>query len=246
MLRRVDHSAQRSPWRDKPGPVAVFCAGLMAVALVLSPWPAAPLVFLTALLAATGPGRAPIGLFLRVLSAPTGFAVLGACALAFTVRWSAGPRVEVSPEGWRLGLGVAARACAAASVTILLALSVPLARQTALGRRLGLPESLVELMGLVYRMLFLLEESRETIQQTQANRLGYRTGRLALRSLALAGSALFQRSMSRARAMERGLAARGYDGQLRVLLSPDRSRPADYLVAVLVPVALAGAVLFFA
>lgn len=122
---------------------------------------------------------------------------------------------------------------------------MPLARQAALSRRLGLPESLVDLMALVYRMLFLLEESRETIQQTQANRLGYRTVRLALRSVAMAGSGLFQRSMSRARSMERGLAARGYDGRLRVLLSPDRSRPRDYLVAVLVPAALAGAILLF-
>lgn len=243
MLHRVDHSAQRSPWRDKPGPVAVFCAGLMAIVLVLSPWPAAPVVFLLVLLAASGPGRVPIGLFVRVLTAPAGFAVLGGCALALSVRWQAGPQVEVSPEGWRLGLGVAARTMAAASVTLLFALSVPLARQTALGRKLGLSESLMDLMGLVYRMLFLLEESRETILQTQVNRLGYRNTRLALRSVAMAGSGLFQRSISRARAMERGLAARGYDGRLRVLLSPDQSRPRDYLAAVLVPATLAGAIM---
>lgn len=244
MLRRVDIAAHDSRWRAKPGPVALFCAGLMALVLLLPPWPAAPLVLGVAI-AAAGRGRVPIGLFLRLLGTPLGFAAVGGFALAVSVHWHEGLHWTLSSEGLHTGLCVAARAVAAAGVTLLFALTVPLARQVALGRRLGLSEALINLVLVTYRMLFLLEESRETILRTQTNRLGYRTARLALRSTALAGGGLFRRALARSQAMERGLAARGYDGRLRVLLSPDRSRPRDYLSALLVPGALAGAILLF-
>jgi len=245
MLRRVDIAAHGSRWRDKPGPVAAFCSGLMAVALLLPPWPAAPLVFGIAV-AAAARGRAPLGLFLRVLAAPLGFAVLGGVALAVSLEWHDGLELTLSTDGMHAGLGVAARAVAAAAVTLLFSLTVPLGRQVALGRRLGVPEAFIDLALVTYRMLFLLEESREAILQAQTNRLGYRTARLALSSTALAGGGLFRRAIARAQAMERGLAARGYDGRLNVLLNPSASRPRDYLGALAIPAGLAAALLFLA
>jgi cobalt/nickel transport system permease protein len=51
----------------------------------------------------------------------------------------------------------------------------------------------------------------------QSGRLGYRTLRTGFRSGVLIVAGLFSRTLARAQAMERGLAARGYSGDLSTL-----------------------------
>jgi cobalt/nickel transport system permease protein len=89
-------------------------------------------------------------------------------------------------------------------------------------RRLGLPVAVADLMSLTYRFLFLFTETLHTMTLAQASRLGYGTLRQTYRSLALLTVSFFGRVLDRVRRLETGLAARGYQGELRILSVPRR------------------------
>ncbi|MCF1643999.1 CbiQ family ECF transporter T component, partial [Streptomyces indiaensis] len=86
----------------------------------------------------------------------------------------------------------------------------------------GVPAPVVDVALVTYRMSFLLLDSMRRIREAQAARLGH-TGRAAeWRSLAGLGATAFVRAFDRATRLQAGLAGRGYDGTLRVLVPEAR------------------------
>lgn len=85
---------------------------------------------------------------------------------------------------------------------------------------------------LMYRFLFLLTDTAESMNAAQAARLGHITYRRHLKSLSLLIANLMPRALFRARALEVGLAARGWRGELRVL-SPVRKASGGAIAAIL-------------
>ncbi len=72
---------------------------------------------------------------------------------------------------------------------------------------------------LIYRFVFLLTDTAETMNAAQAARLGHISYRRHMKSLGLLIANLMPRAFARAQALEIGLAARGWHGELRVLSS---------------------------
>ena len=93
----------------------------------------------------------------------------------------------------------------------MLALTTPMTDVLGGLRRVGVPAFLVEIAGVVYRMIFTLLDSVGTIRESQTARLGYATRRAALAST---GTLLAGR-------LEAGLAGRGYTGDL-IVTTPAR------------------------
>ena len=241
MLRGIDASAQTNRWHDRGGPVALFCAGLMACVLLAPPLAAGPLAWLAASGAALLGARVPPRLYFGAMLVPMGFLLSGALALCVTLGLDeSGLAVGLSAEGARTALATGLRATGALAVTLCLACTVPMASVMAMLRRARMPEPLLDLLMLVYRMLFVLDEARQAILRAQANRLGFRTPRIAFRSTARAAAALFLRSLQKAGRMEQGLAARGYTDRLPVLPPPAAAMPGAYAAALAAPLLLAG------
>jgi cobalt/nickel transport system permease protein len=82
---------------------------------------------------------------------------------------------------------------------------------------IGVPAEIAEMMLLMYRFIFLLTDTAETMNAAQAARLGHITYRGHMKSLSLLIANLMPRAFARAHALEIGLAARGWRGELRVL-----------------------------
>jgi len=153
-----------------------------------------------------------------VMLMPLSFLVAGTAALAFSVDVVDGRlSISIPPEGLRTAATVLLRALAAVSAMMLLALSVPMGEILALLRRWHVPVVVTELMGLMYRLLFVFDRTLHAMIRAQGCRLGYRNVRAAYRSLGAAVATLFIRVVDRSRRLEMGLAARGYNGELRVL-----------------------------
>lgn len=123
------------------------------------------------------------------------------------------PRRGVGPGqsllGRRARLGVAA-AGAATAVTglvrglagtlavFVLAATTPMVDIIGGLRRARVPDPLIDVAGVTYRLLFVLLDSTRTILEAQAARLGYADRRLALRSAASLLVAILNRSWSSA------------------------------------------------
>ncbi len=243
MLRRIDIIAHTNRWHAKTGAVMLLCAGLMLCALCLPPVAAAPFVLCAAWLAALRGARVPVRAFAKAFVIPMGFLVTGAAVLCVSVAWDGGLRIAFTHEGARVALQTSCRAAAALSVTLLYAFTSPVSQTLALLRRFRAPVALVEFMGITYRTIFLLDESRESIIGAQQNRLGYRNARCTFRSTGLAAAALFARAHARAARLERGLQSRCYDNTLAVMLPSSETTARDCAFAAAIPALIAAAVI---
>jgi len=218
-MHTLDTWAQVNRWHDRPLENGALAGGLLALAMLLPPFPDALLILAVSIAAVTVGAGVPLRAWVRAMTVPSVFLVLGMFPMLLTVRRSigAGLAIGIHQEGLATALHTGLRAMAATASLIFLGLTTPVPAQIGVLRRLGLPVVLLDLMALTYRLLFLLEEIALRMIAAQVGRLGYRTLRVGFRSGALATAGLFSRTLARAQAMERGLAARGYDGDLAVL-----------------------------
>jgi cobalt/nickel transport system permease protein len=212
----IDAAAHASSWRRRhPAEKAVLSFGLLGCAVALPPWPGAAVVAVTVLVIALGPARVPGRRLWRAARAPLGFAVTGAVALLVSV---GGAGVHWADEGPRHAGELLARTSAAGLAMLLFAFTTPLSDVLPRLTRVGVPAAVVDVAAVMYRMLFVLYDTTIRINAAQAGRLGHRTSRARWRSVAGLGSAVFVHAFARAQRLEAGLAGRGYDGRLRVLV----------------------------
>jgi cobalt/nickel transport system permease protein len=217
----LDEAACTGPWRRRhPGEKAVLAFGLLCCAVGLPPWPGALVAGVAALALLLGPAGLGARLLLRAARGPLVFVVVGALPLLFSV---GGPTlVRLDPGGVGAALALAGRATAALLCLLLFAATTPLADTLPRLARLGVPAAVVDVAGLVYRLLFLLLDRIAAVRAAQAGRLGFRDWRTTFRSVAGQAGAVFVSAFDRARRMEQGLALRGEPGSLRVQLPPQR------------------------
>ncbi len=218
-MHPIDLCANTNRWsRQHPLQKLLLAGGGLLLSLLLPPLAAGPIILAgmvsLALLGAKVPARVYCG-FLGVAAA---FALAGAVPLAFGTRWGAsGLKLAFSPQGADTAIHVLLRAWAAVSCLLFLAMTTPLATLVSQLRRLKVPGAIIELMLVIYRLLWLLSDVFHRMWVAQAARLGYTGLRRSMRSTGMLAACLLGRIMDRASRLETGLAARGYQGDLNVL-----------------------------
>ena len=196
-----------------------FALGMLLLALVLPPLPGALAVLLVVTLATLAVARVPARSYFALLAGPLTFLAFGLAPLLVTVSLG-GPwlvRLGLAPGGPELALRVALRSMAGTSCLLFLALSTPVPQLLGVLRRLHTPAVVTEVALLVYRYIWVFLDTVESIRVAQASRLGYRSFSRSYRSLAMLAGAFFAQTLERARAMDQGLQARNWQGELRVL-----------------------------
>ena len=240
-MRAIDHHAWTNRWRDwHPAEKMAPAGGLLVLTLILPPLTTGPLVLASMALATVRGAGVPLKTLLSVLAGPAAFLLAGIPFLAVSVDFTPGFDLHLSEDGLRLALTTTLRALAAMSCLAFLILTTPLTDWMASLRRIGVPAGVVELILLIYRLIFVFAERALTGRQAQTARLGYSRVDRSVRSLGLLAGNLFQRALAQARRLEIGLLARGYAGELRVL-APKRTLSRTRLAAGLGWVGLVGA-----
>jgi cobalt/nickel transport system permease protein len=211
----VDRAAHLNRWRHRSlTEKATLALGMLLLAIALRPGPGAPMVAAIMTAAALVGARVPPKVWLACMAAPVGFLLVGAFSLAVQVD-SHG--LSLAPGGLLAASRLVMRSLAALTCLLFLALTTPATDLIAGLRRLGLPAEIAELALLMYRFLFLLGDTALAMDSAQAARLGHVGARRRLRSLGLLIANLLPRALDRARRLEVGLSARGWNGDLRVL-----------------------------
>ncbi|MFE1848012.1 cobalt ECF transporter T component CbiQ, partial [Streptomyces sp. NPDC059515] len=200
---------------------AVLGLGLTLLAVSLPPWPGAALVLVTALAVLLGPARVPGRRLWRAYRVPLAFCVTGALPLLVQV---GGPDgfLSPAPHGPQRAAELLLRTSAASLGVLLFAFTTPMSDLLPRLVRAGVPAPLVDVALVTYRMSFLLLDSVRRVRDAQAARLGHTTRAATWRSLGGLGATAFVRSFDRAARLQAGLAGRGYDGTLRVLVPEAR------------------------
>ncbi|MFJ7267892.1 cobalt ECF transporter T component CbiQ [Streptomyces sp. NPDC099050] len=214
----IDVAAHSSRWRGRhPLEKALLGIGLTVTAVCLPPWPGGPLVAAATLAVLLGPAGVAGRQLWRAFRIPLGFCFTGALPLLFAVGGPAGP-VSLAPDGPRTAAELLLRTSAASLGLLLFAFTTPVSDVLPRLVRAGVPAPVVDVALVMYRIGFLLLDSMAQVRRAQAARLGH-TGRAAAwRSLAGLAATSFVRAFDRAAKLQAGLAGRGYDGALRVLV----------------------------
>lgn len=213
----VDRAAWSSPWRARSlGDKALLCLGLLGVAVAAPGWLVPVVVFVACCALALVAARISPGLWFGVLAAPAAFLLTGAASVALVLGGEGG-LVSVTAESVARAGEVLARGAAGTAAVLLLACTTPMVDVIAGLQRLRVPEPLLDVSALTYRLLFVLADVAVTVRRAQAERLGYDGFRRSLQSTALLASALLVRSWDRASRLTNGLAGRGFEGSLRTL-----------------------------
>lgn len=227
-MHQIDRHAYSNAIRQvDPAQKGALAALAIALCLLLDR-PAVGLLTLAWMLAlSTLWARVPPLAFGRALLAEGLFLALSAAGVAVSVglgppgapaAWRLGPLwLSTGPEALGLALRLLTRALGCAAALNFLILTTPLTDLIELLRRLRLPETLIELMTIVYRAIFVLLESLRRMACAQDARLGFSSPGRALRSAGLLGSQLFLDAYRRSRRLQVALESRGLDGPLRVL-----------------------------
>ena len=211
----IDDAAWASAWRRRsPGGKVLVSGGLVLSALLLRVWPGSVLVALAAVSLALGPARVPVRIFGRAVRAPLAFILVGALTAVVEV---GGDGVGWAPDAASQAGSLVGHAVAGSAAVLLLATTTPVSDLLPALQRLRVPAALVEVAGVVYRLLFVLLTSLTTIREARTARMGYATVRGSYRSSGALAAAVLTRSWDRARRLQYGLAGRGLDTGLRVL-----------------------------
>lgn len=214
----IDVAAHSSRWRHRhPLEKALLGVGLTVTAVCLPPWPGGPLVAAATLAVLLGPAGVPGRRLWRAFRIPLGFCVTGALPLLVSVGGPAG-FLAPAPDGPRHAAELLLRTSAASLGVLLFAFTTPVSDVLPRLVRAGVPAPVVDVALVMYRIGFLLLDSLARIRQAQAARLGTTSRAAAWRSLAGLAATSFVRPFDRASRLQAGLAGRGYDGALRVLV----------------------------
>lgn len=189
-------------------------------------------------------GGTPLRFFMKLLLVPMSFLLIGTLTIAVNVSktqetlLAAVPIANIwlgfSPTGLQDAIQLFLKVLGTVSCLYFLSLSTPMVDLLAALQRLPVPKLLVELMGLIYRFIFVLIETADTIYNAQNCRLGYSGLSTGYRSLGSLASNLFIRSYKRSNELYTALEARGYEGELNVLEENYEKSWSGYAIALVI------------
>ena len=187
-------------------------------------------------------GGLPASVFVNLLGVPLSFLAIGALTVAVTVAHDqssflfslhlCGLYIGISQEGILTAGRLFFKSLGSVSCMYYLSLNTPIIDLLAALRRLKIPKLIIELMGLIYRYIFVLLDSANRIFTAQNSRSGYSNLSSAYRSLGTLVSKLFINAYKRSDDLYTALEARGYDGELNVLEEPFKKCWAGYVKSI--------------
>ncbi len=217
----IEQSAYSNRWRRvTPAAKGIFSlCGMMAAFAAGSPGTALLVALIMVAASISGAGI-PVVRYLRVAAPALFFLLASAISLLVSLEFgSATPGLsfhQAEPELLRIAQACC-RSLACLAALLFLALTTSLSDIISLLRRCKLPDTLLDLMTLCYRTLFVLSEAVHETITAQAARLGYATFSISLRSLGgLVGNLVVQ-VWQRSQALHLAAQARNSDGALRFL-----------------------------
>lgn len=242
----VDDAAWESPWRRRSvRDKACLSVGLVLTALLAPPFPGTVLVAIAVILLTRAAG-VPLRLLCRMMRGPLVFLGIGAVTVALSLGgqdvmpWTWGP-FGASPQTLARAGGVFGHGIAGTLALLLLATTTPMVDLVAAGRRARIPDPLLDIASLTYRLLFVLAESMAAIREAQVSRLGYDSWRASWRSSGMLAAAVLTRAWDRARRLNDGLAGRGYEVAMLTLAPPTRRSTPFLLGGIALVAVIAGA-----
>lgn len=221
-------------------PIAFSLCSLLVVSLVTPVFPSAILTLACVWSFIWIFAKIPIKVSLRLIQLPSVFLIISLLSICISLDYSKN-HIHIF---WRrdqetLALTTGLKSLAAISCTLAISICIPIHRLLVLGKSIHIPTFILDFIFIMYRMIYLLEESKREVSVAQINRLGNKSFRSKFFSLGILSSALFIRSQSKAIQLQNGLDARCSRGQLKVSHKKTTRTPLVYWsIAIAIPISI--------
>lgn len=250
-INALDDAAWDSPWRRRRVGEKVLCSmGLVLTALLAPVWPGAVLVSMAAVAFIIGPARIGPRVLAEAMTGPVVFLVLGGVSVLFSVGqsptdawWSLGA-LSIGPASAAQALRLFLHGLAGTLAVMVLATTTPMVDLLTWLRRFRIPEPLLEIANLTYRLLFVLLDTMLTVMEAQRCRLGdnpvgpMRGLRRRWENTAAAIGAIGVLAWERAGRLNEGMSHRGFETTLATLPVRRTASPAFIVTTVAVIAAI--------
>jgi len=143
-----------------------------------------------------------------------------------------GWKLMITSQGLIEGALIGARVLASVSLLILLGLTTPFTKLLSALSWLRVPKTLVDILMLAYRYIFVLMDDAHVIYQSQKNRLGYAGILRGLRSFGTLTGSVMLRALDQSMTTTTAMVQRGYTGRFHYQQDSD-VQPREIAWAVL-------------
>ncbi len=188
--------------------------------------------------------------YISMLTIPIVFLIFGSIALAVGFSFSPLGEYRLHVFGWfyiyctKAGLWMAGnlimKALGAVSAMYMMTLTTPLSELISVLRKAHIPKTMVELMNMIYRYIFIMLATYGKMKNSAESRLGYRDFKTACYSFGQNASNLLVVSLKKGNHYYNALEARCYDGELNFLEEEKPVKTGQIIGAIAVITVLIG------
>ncbi len=181
--------------------------------------------------------------YISMMTIPIVFLIFGSIAIAvgFSFRPVGQYNLNVfnlfyiycSQESLLKTANLIAKALGAVSALYMMTLTTPLSEMIAVFRKAHIPKTIVELMNMIYRYIFIMLDTQVKMTNSAKSRLGYVDTKTSLKSFGMVASNLFVVSLKKGTAYYNAMEARCYDGEL-LFLEEDKPFKTNQVIGAVV------------
>ncbi len=193
-------------------------------------------------------GKIPVKTYGELLLIPLVFLIIGTLTIAINMVPKGeeaifsfailGIRLGCTTDSLLTALKLFFKCLASVSCLYFLTLTTPVFEVLSVLRRLKAPKLFVELMGLIYRFIFVLLDTANMIFVSQNSRLGYNSFKNSYNSLGKLITALFISAYKRSLDIYISMESRCYDGEINLFENYSKISYRNILLIFLIEVAL--------
>ena len=225
----IEQIAYSNRWQQvHPAAKLLFAAFGMTAAFMATSLPEGGTVALLMLLTTVMGGGVPFTQYIKVAAPPLFFLLSSVLVVAFS--FDSG--FHLTPGSLEQAARLCSRALAALTSLQFLAMTTPMNQVISLLQRAKVPDILLDLVVIAYRMLSVLLDTMHGIRTAQGSRLGYSSYRASLRSLGLLTGNLMVQTLYRSSELHHAAISRNSCGPLIFLQSRFANPWRDISIAV--------------
>lgn len=226
----------------------VFAMATMIICIVLNNIMDSIIILLLMSAITVFKAKIPFGIYFKLMLLPFAFLIVGVLTIAINVVVSSNNLI-FSFNVFNIKLGCTYdsiltatrlffKSLGSVSCLYFLTLTTPIFEVLSVLRKLKVPKLFAELMGLVYRFIFVLLDTANMIYISQNSRLGYSTLKTGFNSLGKLVTALFISSYKRSQDIYTAMESRCYDGDINLLENSYKASYMNVALIILVEVVL--------
>lgn len=203
----------------------IFAIGALIIALIVNNLYINLGIFLFMVFLTTFVAKIPLDRYFKIMTIPVTFLVVSLITILLSISsdniflWSfkiSNKYIGVTYYSLKESINIIMRVLASISSTFFLGLTTPLNSIIKVLKKFKLSNTLIELLVLIYRFIFIfLEESRDIIM-AQEMKFGYNTLKNSYKSMALLIKCLFMRVLIRYEDMLISLDSKLYNGEFKI------------------------------